>query len=126
MPTYAVIRKSDQAEVYRYANPTTVEWNGMEFVTHDHIEVVEPVAPPQAVPVYEWTTLDFLRRFTPAERIGIRTARATNPVLNDLFSMLEQATTVRSNAPDLIAGLGYIVSLGLLTPARRDAILGGA
>ena len=127
MTLYAVIRKTDLVEVYRYTNDAAVEWGGMEFATHDHVAVLEPtVPPPPAPPVYEWTTLDFLRRFTAAERIGIRLARDTNPILDDLFSLLEQAVTVRSNAPDMIAGLGYIVSLGLLTPARRSAIIGGA
>ena len=126
MTTYAVIRKFDLVEVYRYANPTAVEWSGMEFATHDHIEVPDPVVEVPPGPVYEWERLVFLRRFTAAERIGIRTARASDPILHDFFSLLEQAVTLHSNDPDTVAGMGYLVALGLLTPARRDAILGGA
>lgn len=46
MTTYAVIRKSGQVEVYRYADVAPVEWAGFEFATHDHIEVVEAPAEP--------------------------------------------------------------------------------
>ena len=126
MTTYAVIRKSDQVEVYRYASESTVEWGGMEFATHDHVVVPDEVVLPPPVPIYEWPAFVFLRRFTQTERLGIRAARKTNPVLDDFFSLLEAATLVHSNDTDMVAGMGYLVYLGLLTPTRRDAILGSA
>ena len=52
MPEYIVTRKTDGAEIYRYNTDAPIEWNGMEFTTHDHIEAA-PVATepaPQADP----------------------------------------------------------------------------
>jgi hypothetical protein len=126
MSIYIVTRKSDQVEVYRYSNDTPVEWVGMEFATHDHTPQLDPVIEPPPAPVLEWARLDFLRRFTMAERIAIRSARVTDPILNDFFSLLETADTVHSNDPDTLAGMGYLVQQGHITAARRDAILGGA
>lgn len=37
MNEYIVTRKDDGAEVYRYQSDAPVEWNGMEFATHDHM-----------------------------------------------------------------------------------------
>lgn len=45
MPTYAVIRKSDQVEVYRYSADVPIEWTGFEFTTHDHVAQAEPEEP---------------------------------------------------------------------------------
>jgi hypothetical protein len=39
MTTYRVIRKSDGAEVFCYSAEAAVEWQGMEFATHDHAAV---------------------------------------------------------------------------------------
>lgn len=126
MPTYIVTRKSDGAEVYRYSSDAPVEWVGMEYVTHDHVVAPDPVEPPAPVQIYEWPRLDFLRRFTMAERIPIRAARATDAVLNDFFSLLENTDIVHSNDPDTMAGMGYLVQQGYITAARRDEILVGA
>ena len=55
MPTYVVIRKSDQEEVYRYTNGEKIEWVGMEFSTHDHVQQSEepPIDPVPLTPS-EW------------------------------------------------------------------------
>lgn len=124
MTTFAVIRKADGMETYRYQNDVAISFAGCEFATHDHVVVPDVAAPPVAAPVLEWERLVFLRRFTMAERIAIRTARATDPILNDFFSLLEEADTVHSNDPDVLAGTQYLVMTGYLTPGRRLAILG--
>jgi hypothetical protein len=126
MTTYIVTRKSDGAEVYRYASAQPEPWVGFEFATHDHTPEPDPVEPVTPAPVLQWERLDFLRRFTMSERIPIRNARAADPVLHDFFSLLEQADTIHSNDPDTLAGMGYLVQQGYLTVARRDEILGGA
>ena len=43
MPVYNVINKASGEQVYRYHADAPVEWPGMEFSTHDHVEYVEPV-----------------------------------------------------------------------------------
>ena len=49
MPEYIVTRKTDGAEIYRYNADAPIEWSGMEFADHDHIEstpiVTEDTAP---------------------------------------------------------------------------------
>ena len=42
MTTYAVIRKSDGKEVYRYTAESAEPWAGMGFDTHDHVPQPEP------------------------------------------------------------------------------------
>ena len=50
MTIFAVIRKSDQTEIHRYAEVAPVEWQGMEFATHDHVEVPpEPTTTPTII-----------------------------------------------------------------------------
>lgn len=126
MTTYIVTRKADGAEVYRYGAESPVEWVGFEFATHAHDPLPDPVEPGSPAPVSQWDRLDFLRRFTMAERIAIRAARVTDPILDDFFSLLETAPTVHNNDPDTLAGMGYLVQQGHITVARRDEILGVA
>jgi hypothetical protein len=77
MPIYAVIRKTDQAEVYRYEASQPVEWQGFEFATHDHNEqpAEEPEAPPVVVdrPEDWWVTKrSFWNRFPMNNEIAMR------------------------------------------------------
>lgn len=127
MTTYAVISKATGAEVYRYAHTEPVPWQGMEFDTHDHVPQPEEPAPPaQPVPAFVWTRLEYLRRFTPAERITIRGAAASSPVLNDYLLLLDLAEEVRSDDPDTIAAVQMLEGSGLIAPGRAAEILGGA
>lgn len=67
--------------------------------------------------------LQFMRRFTQAERIAIRAARASDPVIDDFMGLLEMTDEVRLDDPDTIAGIQFMVSQSLLDPARADEIL---
>lgn len=67
--------------------------------------------------------LDFLGRFTVTERIGIRNTAKTDAVVEDFMDLLNKAEHVDLASANTIAGLGYLVSIGLITAARRDAIL---
>lgn len=126
MPTYVVTQKSTGAEVYRYSAGAPVEWSGMEFATHDHAAQIEVIEPTPIAPVREWpNAMSFLLMFTATERIAAREFRKTDLVLNDFFSLLELAPTVRSDAPNVIAGLGYMVAQGLISVARKAEILHG-
>lgn len=125
MTTYVVTLKATGAEVYRYNADAPVEWAGMLFATHDHAAQVE-VAEPAATPVVEWpNAMAFLLRFTPVERITAREARKVDPVLNDFFSLLELAPTVRNDDPNVQAGVGYMAQQGYLTVDRMTEILYG-
>lgn len=85
-----------------------------------------PPPPPKRV----WALRDFHRLFTSAERIGISQRRtttdATGLTLDDWYRLLEAGPEVDLRHPDLTAGLDFLVSAGLLTAARKTAILAGA
>lgn len=76
-------------------------------------------------PVYEWSVLDFLRRFTAQERIAARQAAKTDPILEDFWGLLDRATIVRNDDPDVLLGLGYLVQQGLLTAERMKEVMYG-
>lgn len=124
---YIVTRKSDQAEVYRYNADTPIAWSGMEFATHTHAP--EPVDPdqPTDVPVTAmvWTKLEYLRRFTQAERIAIRGAAKAVPELDDYLQLLELADEVRSDDPDIVGALAMLEGAGLIGAGRAGEILNG-
>ena len=69
--------------------------------------------------------VDFLRLFTQAERINIRAAAAVNPVVADYQSMLDAATTVNLQDPDILTGVPLLEQAGLIGPERAAQILAG-
>lgn len=83
-------------------------------------------APPEPVPLNPADVVlsraDFLRRFTLTERIAIRSARAADPVIDDLLAMLESTDTVRLAHQDILSGLDYLQQHGYLTPERAAEI----
>lgn len=127
MTTYVVRRRTDGTELMRYTADAVIEWQGCELATCTHTAMPDAVlaAAPRPAP-QKWETIDFLRRFTSAERISARLLRDTDLVLNDFFALLEMTSTVHSDDPDMRLGMGYLVQLGVLTPARRNTILGDA
>lgn len=54
MKNFRVVRKSDGETVYRYSNTVTVEWNGFEFSTHDHVEEPAEAEPEEVIVPAEW------------------------------------------------------------------------
>jgi hypothetical protein len=79
-----------------------------------------PYRPPQS-----WTAYQFLLRFTAEERAAFRAAAITDPNVADFQQLAQAAQEVLSDDPMTVAGMAYLVSVGLLTSARRDEILGG-
>ena len=72
-----------------------------------------------------WTAYQFLLRFTAEERAAFRAAAITDPNVADFQQLAQAAQEVLSDDPMTVAGMAYLVSVGLLTSARRDEILGG-
>lgn len=71
------------------------------------------------------SALAFKQRMTGPERIAIRTAAATNPIIADFLDLLDTAGAgglIELDHADTIAGLGYLVSESLLTSQRAAAI----
>lgn len=126
MTTYAVHRRTDAAEVYRYTADVVVDW-GFDPATHTHDVVPDAAQPvPPARHPQQWPTLDFLLRFTSTERITAHALRATDPVLNDFFSLLDKSDIIHSDDKNTRRGMGYLVMLKVLTAERMSVILGDA
>ena len=121
MNTYIVTQKLDGIEVYRYNSDTPIEWNGMEFNTHEHTllntEASIPLEP------HTWTRLEYLRRFTQDERILIRATAANSPALQDYLELLNQAEEINSADPDIINALHMLETYGLIAQGRAREIL---
>jgi len=71
-----------------------------------------------------FTAYEYLARFAASERAAIWQAAQTDAVVADLLMSLLAAQTVDNNDPQTLAGMAYAVSVGLLTQARADEILG--
>jgi hypothetical protein len=69
------------------------------------------------------TPLAFLRRFTREERVSIRGTVKKDPMVEDFLSIIENGQYVDLSDEDTMAGLGYLVSISVLTPARQEEIL---
>ena len=75
-------------------------------------------APVIATPM---SRLEFLQRFTTAERLAIRAS--TDPGVSDFLFLLDHADTVTTTDALTQQGVNYLVSLGLLTATRAAQIL---
>lgn len=73
-----------------------------------------------------WTPLQFLERFTDHELDTIETRRATDPLVQKFYRTASFAQEVVSDDPRTVAGLDYLTAIGILTAARKDAIINGA
>lgn len=74
--------------------------------------------------VCSWTAYQFLLRFTSEERAAFRAAALTDPNVADFQQLAQAAQEVINNDPMTIAGMNYLVSVGLLTETRKNEILG--
>ena len=72
-----------------------------------------------------YSSFEFLNRFTPAERASFRAAAQTDAAIADFAQLATAAQEILNNDPVTVAGMDYLVSVGLLTRARADEILGG-
>lgn len=69
------------------------------------------------------TALEFKLRHTPKERIAIRAAGLTDPVVADFLDILDTTGIVELDFQGTKDGVAYLVSLNLLTEERAAAIL---
>lgn len=67
--------------------------------------------------------VDFKMRMTTQERISIRTASQTDPIVFDFLDLLNSTNMVDTSAPQVIEGLNYLESQGLLVAGRVQEIL---
>jgi hypothetical protein len=83
---------------------------------------IRPLTPDEMRKV--WTTLDFLGRFTDAEMNSIEIGRENDEIVRSFYRAAMAAQEIVSDDPRTVAGMNYLVSVGILTQARRDEILG--
>ena len=71
------------------------------------------------------TRLSFMRRFTDTERQAIRAARDSGDSqdLLDFWELLQLATSINLNDPDIQAGVHMLEQAGLIGEGRADEIL---
>ena len=99
-----------------------------KFVGKTDQEVLDSIANNAAVEqlqvVTEVSPVEFKLLFTPQERITLRTARATDFVLQDFFDIAEdpRLTKVELTLPSTVAALDHMVSKNLLTAERAAKI----
>jgi hypothetical protein len=126
MPTYAVFRKSDQQEVYRYEHALPVPWDGMDFATHDHIEC--DLGPEQwwlyPGPFKDRLGIDALAIATSTHPVCV----AANEMLSDrLYIDLKNQKTIDLLGMLVQAGqpsaVPYFPGSGPMTPSKVNAIL---
>ena len=88
----------------------------------------EPVEPPAPKPTYpKVSPVEFKLLFTPQERVAIKTARQTDPVIDDFYDIVEdpRLTVVDLGLKSTQDALDYMISTGLLAAERKAEILAG-
>lgn len=133
MKTYRVTRKSDGALVYRYQAEAPIEWSGMGFVDHDHIEELQETAPEADTRMFggrrQLTKLEFLE-LLGADLTSILAA-AKQSIDVEAFVLMVTLATPDANgcAIDLddprMAALHQLEQSGVISAGRAEIILNG-
>ncbi len=105
-PDYLCIERTEE---YRAFGPGDF-YDGTSFSKAPYVPVIQPV-----------TRLEFLRRFTPEQRIAIRAS--TDPVIIDGRELLDLAQEVRADDPDTIRYVRYLEQQGFITAADANRFL---
>ena len=69
------------------------------------------------------TKLEFLRKFTAQERIAIRSAAQSDPIIFDAMELLNLAEFVSLTDTDTINLVGYLAMVGIIASNRVSEIL---
>jgi len=92
-------------------------YDGVSFAAPPHVQNVITEPP--------LSKIDFLRLFTQTERIAIKEAAKTNPVVEDYQYMIDNSTIVMLSDPDIQADVAVLESAGLIAEGRAAQILSG-
>lgn len=133
MSRYAIIDGSTVVTVAEWDGGSG--WSPPKGLLCIALDAGEPCAPgatysPGSTPrfvlppvVNVWTAYQFLNRFTDAELMAIRARSQTDAITWKFLTFATAAQEVVSNDPVTVAGMDYLVSVGVLTAARRADIL---
>lgn len=90
------------------------------FANQGFFPVADPPAPAPARFLHKSI---FLQRLPAAVRIAIRTASKTDVLIEDFLDVLYATDQVDLDNANMIAGIGYLESEGLLTSDQAAALL---
>lgn len=115
MPTYRVIRKSDQVEVSHYAAASAIETERWPLDVYDHVELVED-GPQPYTGSWHITKRSFWNRLPAPNEIALRAVINSNsPAL--LAASLERLKARVDGSPfvdlrllELVGGVQYLMS----------------
>ena len=65
----------------------------------------------------------FFKLFTQDERITIRSAAKTDPVIEDFMNILSMMEQITINDKDIVDGMKYLVDQGHITVDREEKIM---
>jgi hypothetical protein len=108
----------DEIENGWWRDPTTGEWSAPEPAEE------QPATAPDAPKV---SPVEFKLLFSPQERVAIKAARGTDPVIADFFDIVEdpRLTFVDFGLQSTKDAIAYLASKDLLTEARAAEVLSG-
>lgn len=84
-----------------------------------------PPAPVPPEPQYksQFTSLEYLDRFTEAEQLAVVTATLANAQVKLWYDKMLAASYIDLADPRTIGGIDALIAAGLIDASRRDAIL---
>lgn len=99
-----------------------------EQAIEEGMTAAEVAVMPEAIadPVPAVPSLAFLQRFTLEERMAIREAAKSDPIVDDWLDMLRAAQEVDVASQETAAGMAFLVGNGLITDQRAQQILDGS
>ena len=123
MKTYAVIRKADSVKVHEYESDAAVEWQGLEFSTHDHVEQVALPAPgelPDDPKEWHINVGPFFDRFG-AYKIAI--LASADPVVQAIIkdATVRKYVDLKQRRPELAMAIAMLQAKGF--PVTASAVL---
>ena len=101
-------------------------WVNGELIKPEPPAPLPPVEPPAPVPP-KVSPVEFMLLFTSPERVALKAARSTDPVIDDWMDIVQdpRLTHVDLALQSTQDALSYLVSVNILTTERRDQILTG-
>ena len=105
---------------YAYGADVATDFPEYPFAQYNHFRQKEVEAAPVPRTI---TKLEYLRRFTTAERVAIRAAASENPVLDDYLKLMELAQEINLDDPDTVAAVQMLEQSGLIAAGRAAEVL---
>lgn len=124
---YIVTNIAAGNEVHRYEADAPIEWAGMEFSTHSHVELPVDLGnlnTPNRIlgPI---SKLNYMNRFSDKELEGIYTAAKSSIAIELWLEKFKLSEFISLDDPRILQGLQALEAAGLLGPGRSTEILYG-